>query len=341
MDHTRHDDNEPPAKKFKGEELQILLSDHQVAIVIPIMESRFRRMVATYCGWRRNGFIIAFVFKKVEEKEIISILQQHAPDMINSFILHPYMSDPSNAGIAKGAAYDFIKHNYLNDPNIEFAVLPDDTVDNIVNTHTAPEESIMTSPTEFYNTVIKFAAESPVFGGTVAYKRHRKKCQNLQDETARVDRGFLQQALIFSCRGSPTLEMIKHFKNVAEYISKMQRLVYRSVPFGEDVSFQIALYQLGVLRERESAQFWGIGVSRINHESATKRSFDQLNAEAKDTLKDMMIYLNDQGILRFKGNEFSGVVLIPGKSQSYISIEGGQRPWREIYEYAFPNNKEN
>ena len=337
---SRNHDSEPPAKRFKGEEPQILLSDHQVAIVPPIMASRFQQMVATYCHWRRNGFVIAFVFKKDEEKEIIRILQQHAPDMMNSFILHPYMSNPSNTGIAKGAAYDFILQNYLNDPNIEFAMLPDDTVNKMINTHT--EKSIMTNPTEFYNTVIQFAVESPIFGGTVAYKRHRKKrhqkrCQ--QGQPARVERGFLQQALVFSSRGAPTLT--KHFENIDEYITKMRGLTYRSVPFGEDASFQIALYEHGVLRQRESAQFWGIAFSRIEHESATKQLFDQLNDEAKEALKDMMIYLQEQGVLTFSAhtNELSGLTVIPGRKDTHIGIEG-ERPWKEAYEYAFPSSKE-
>ena len=329
--------NEPPGKKFKGEKPQILLSNHQIAVVIPIMARRFQQMVATYCHWRKNGFIVVLVFRKDEEEAVISILQQHAPDMMNSFILHPYMSNPSNAGIAKDAAYDFILQNYLNDPNVEFAVLPDDTVDNIINTHT--EESIMTNPTEFYNTMTKFAEESPVFGGMVAYERHREKCQQLEDETARVERGFLQQALVFSCRGVPTLT--KHFKNIDdEYITKMQRLTYRSVPFGEDVSFQIALYEHGVLRQRESTQFWGIAISRIKHESATKQPFDELNDEAKEALKEMMIYLRDQGVLSFSRctKQLSGVRVIP-RRPGRISIKGG-RPWRETYEYAFSTSKD-
>ena len=333
---SRNQVNEKPAKRFHGEESQTLLSDHQIAIVIPIMASRFKQMISTYCRWRRKGFIIVFVFKD-KEKEIFNILQQHAPDMMNSFILHPYMSDPSNAGIAKGAAYNFIKQNFLNDQNIKFAVLPDDMMDDIINTHT--ERSIMTNPTEFYNTVTKFAGESPIFGGTVAYKRHQEKCQQLEDETARVERGFLQQALVFSCRGAPTLT--KHFKkNIDdEYITKMRGLTYRSVPFGEDISFQIALYERGVLCKGQSAQFWGLGVSRVKHKSATKRPFDQLDINTKEALKDMIIYLQEQGVLRFNGNELSGVVVIPGKNKSYISIEGG-RPWKEVYKYAFPSNKE-
>ena len=329
--------SEPLIKRFKGEEPQILFSDHQIAIVIPIMASRFQQMVAIYCRWRRNGFIVVFIFKKDEEEAIISILQQHAPDMMNSFILHPYMSNPSNAGIAKGAAYDFIKQNYLNDPNVKFAVLPDDTVNNIVNTCT--EESIMTNPTKFYNTVTKFAEESPVFGGTVAYERHQEKCQKLEDETAIVKRGFLQQALVFSCRGVPTLT--KHFKNIEdEYITKVKGLAYRGVPFGEDVSFQIALYEHGVLCQRESAQFWGIAILCIEHKSATKQPFDQLNDEAKEALKEMMIYLRDQGVLSFSRctKQLNGVRVIP-RRPGRISIKG-KRPWREAYEYAFPTSKE-
>ena len=255
---------EPLAKSFKGEEPQILLSDHQIAIVIPIMVRRFKHMVATYSFWKRNGFVIALVLKKDEEEEIISIIQRHAPDMMDSFLLHPYTSNPSNAGITKRAAYDFILQSYLNDPNVKFALLLDDTVNNIINTHT--EKSIMISPTKFYNTVIRFAEESLVFGGTVAYKRHPEKCK--QGGIARVKGGFLQQALVFTCRGAPTLT--KHFKSAEEYMTKMRRLSYRSVPFGEDVSFQIALYEHGVLCKRVSAQFWGLGILRIKHESVTK-----------------------------------------------------------------------
>ena len=342
---SRNHDSEPPVKRFKGEKPQILLSDHQVAIIPPIMASRFQQMVAVYCHWRRNGFVIAFVFKKDEEKAIISILQQHAPDMMNSFIMHPYVSNPSNAGIAKGAAYDFILQNYLDDPNVKFAVLPDDTVNNMIDPRT--EKSIMTDPTEFYKTVIQFAEKSPIFGGTVAYERHQKKqlrkkrlqkkCQQEDGEPARVERGFLQQALVFSCRGAPTL--IKHFKNAEEYMIMMQKLRYRNVPFGEDISFQIALYEHEVLRKGKSAQFRGLGISRIEHKSATKLSFDNLDDEAKNALKDMMIYLKQQEALSIDNNELSGVMIIPGINKSFISIEG-RRPWREVYKYAFPSNKD-
>ena len=312
---------------------QILLSDHQIAIVIPIMASRFQHMVATYRQWRNSGFAIVLVFNKVEEKEILSIIQQQAPDMRNSFVLHPYMSHPSNAGIAKKAAYEFILQNYLNDLSIQFALLLDDTVNDIINTYT--EKSIMINPTKFFNTVLRFAEESPVFGGTVAHKRHPEKCK--QDGVARVEGGFLQQAIIFSCRGSPILT--KHFESAEEYMTKMRRLSYRSVPFGEDVSFQIALYELGVLHKDKSAQFWGLGILRIKHKSATKRVFEKLDGEAKEALKDMIIYLKEQGALIINPHTeaLSGVKVMPGGCIR-IHIRGieGERPWKQAYEYAFP-----
>ena len=76
----------------------------------------------------------------------------------------------------------------------------------------------------------------------------------------------------------------------------MRRLRYRCVPVGEDVSFQIALYEHGVL-PRRSAQFWGLGISCIKYVSATKRPFNQLDDAAKKALKGMMIYLKRQGAL--------------------------------------------
>ena len=106
--------------------------------------------------------------------------------MISSFELHSYMtSAQANAGIAKNKAY-FVLQKYLNLPDFQFALLLDDTVNDIINTSTG--KSIMTNLTEFYNTVIKFAEESPVFGGTVAYIRHPDKCK--QGGVARVERAY-------------------------------------------------------------------------------------------------------------------------------------------------------
>ena len=332
------DDYEPSAKRIKVDQPRILLSDHQIAIVIPVMASRFQKFVATYDRWRTNGFVMVLVFKNSEEQEICSILPNHVPDEVNPFILHPYITKMSNVGIAKGAAYDFIHRNYLNDPNIKFALLLDDTVDDMVSTCTEIPQSIMTSPTEFYNTMIKFAAESPVIGGAVGYNRHPDKC--IQCGIAQIERAFLQQALVFSCRGTSTLT--KHFENADDYIAKMRRLSYRKVPFGEDVSFQVALYENGVLSKKKSPQFWGLGISRMSHISATKKSFDKLDYRARKALKYMMIYLHKQKALRFDTctNELVEVRVLPGR-RIRIPITGkeGERPWREAYKYAFLSHK--
>jgi hypothetical protein len=158
---------------------------------------------------------------------------------------------------------------------------------------------------------------------------------------ATVEGSFLQQALIFSCRGIPTLE--KHFKDVDDYITKMGRLGYRRVPFGEDVAFQVSLYEHGVLSRKKSPQFWGIGVSRIHHESSTKPSFVQLKVETKEELKDMLIYLYKQNALSInpQTNELRGVKVIP-RGRIRIPIKGskGERPWREAFNYTFPYTKE-
>ena len=138
------DDYEPSAKRIKVDQPRILLSDHQIVIVIPVMASRFQKYVATYDRWRTNGSVIVLVFKNGEKQEIRCILPNHVPDEMNPFILHPYITKMSNAGIAKGAAYDFIQRNYLNDPNIKFALLLDDTVDDMVSTCTEIPQSIMT-----------------------------------------------------------------------------------------------------------------------------------------------------------------------------------------------------
>ena len=91
----------------------------------------------------------------------------------------------------------------------------------------------------------------------------------------------MQQALIFSCRGTPTLK--EHFKDVDDYVAKMRELSYRKVPFGEDVAFQltVSLYEHGVLSKEKSPQFKGIGSSRIPHKSSTKPPFDQLGVATR------------------------------------------------------------
>ena len=194
----------------------------------------------------------------------------------------------------------------------------------------------MINPTDFYTSVIDFAKESPVFGGTVAYKRHGDKYQ--QGGVARVKRAFLQQALVFSCRG--TLTEYLELDGIDDYIAKMRRLSYRRVPFGEDVSFQVALYENGILSHKKSPQFWGLGVSRIDHVSATKPSFKQLNHETKEALKEMMIYLQQQRALKFNSDkELVELRILPG-GHIRIPITGkeGERPWREAYEYAFSSS---
>ena len=318
-----------PIKKFKAH--------RQIVMIIPTMASRLQYIVATYSRWRRNGFNIVLVFNKDEEGAITSILQHHAPDVISLFKLHPYITSiPPNAGIAKNEAYCILQ-KYLDLSLFTFALLLDDTVDDIINTRTG--KSIMTNPTEFYCAVIRFAGESPIFGGTVAYKRHLEECKH--EEIATVNGGFLQQVLFFSCRGTPTLT--KHFQDVDDYVMKMKKLSYRRVPFGEDVAFQVALYEQEILHKGQSAQFWGLGVSRMKHESATKRRFDQLDDAAKEALKDMLIYLQEQCALTIspETNELSGVKVIPGR-RIRITIRGrkGERPWREAYNYTFPCSKE-
>jgi hypothetical protein len=164
----------------------------------------------------------------------------------------------------------------------------------------------------------------------------QKKCK--QKGFATVKGNFLQQALIFSCRGTPTLG--KHFKDVDDYnIAKMGRLSYRRVPFGEDVAFQVSLYKHGVLSRKRSPQFWGIGVSRIHHESSTKPSFDHLKDETKEELKKMLIYLYKQNALSVNPQtyELRGVKVIPhGCIRIPIKGSKGERPWREAFNYTFP-----
>ena len=326
------DDNKPPAKKFKSEEAP---SGHQIAVIVPIMASRLQQTIGTYKCWSKKGFDIVLVFNKDEKEAITKIIHSYAPDMVTTFVLHAYTTSiPPNAGIAKSKAYSILQW-YLDHSNYHFALLLDDTVDDIFDTST--EKSIMTNPTNFCISVKEFAEESPVFGGTVAYKRHRDKCQ--QGGIARVKRAFLQQALVFSCRGTSTLT--KHYENIDDYIDTMRELSYRRVPFGEDVSFQVALYEKRVLSHKKSPQFWGLGVSRIDHVSATKPSFDQLNHETKEALKEMMIYLQKQRTLRFNSNkELVELRVLPG-CHICIPIIGknGERPWREAHEYAFSSSK--
>jgi hypothetical protein len=317
----------PAPKKFKASD-----AHHRIAIIIPTMAKRLQHNINTYSGWRRNGFDVVLVFNKDEEKAITNILHQHAPDMISSVMRSYTMNSPPNAGIAKHEAYRILQE-YLNQPDFQFALLLDDTVNKIINTRTG--KSIMTTPIEFYHAVKKFAQESLIFGGTVAYKRHPKKCK--QKGIATVKGSFLQQALIFSCRGASTLE--KHFKDVDEYIAKMGMLGYRRVPFGEDVAFQVALYEHGVLSRKKSPQFWGIGISRIHHESSTKPSFDQLKEKTKKELKKMLIYLKKQNALSVnpKINKLRGVKVIPrGRIRIRITGSKGERPWREAFNYTFP-----
>jgi hypothetical protein len=334
VDRGYPEDNETISKQFKGDHEE---PHHQIAIVIPIIGNRLQHNIATYGHWRGNGFDVVLVFDKDEEGAVTNILHQH-PDMMTSSVMHPYTTSiPPNAGIAKHNAYGIILKQYLDRPNFQFALLLDDTVNDIVNTRTGT--SIMTTPTEFYHAVIRFAEESPVFGGTVAPERHPEECK--QEGIATVKGSFLQQALIFSCRGTPTLK-----KNIEadDYIAKMGRLSYRQVPFGEDVAFQVSLYEHGVLSKEKSPQFWGIGVSRIHHISSTKPSFDQLEFVIKEELKKMLIYLKKQNALSVdpQTNELRGVKVIPhGPKRISITGSKGERPWKEAFNYTFPCSKEN
>jgi hypothetical protein len=337
VDEGYPEDNETIIKQFKDDE-----PHHQIAIIIPVIGNRLQQNIATYGHWRGNGFDVVLIFNKDEEGAITKILHQH-PDMMTSSVMHPYTpsippnaipSIPPNAGIAKDNAYGILKQ-YLDRPDFQFALLLDDTVNDIVNTRTGT--SIMTTPTEFYHAVIRFAEKSPVFGGTVAPERHPEECK--QEGIATVKGSFLQQALIFSCRGTPTLK-----KNIDDYIAKMERLSYRKVPFGEDIAFQVSLYEHGVLSKEKSPQFWGIGISRIRHKSSTKPSFDQLEVVIKEELKTMLIYLDTQNALSInrKTNELRGVMVIPhGRIRIPITGSKGERPWKEAFNYTFPCSKEN
>ena len=324
----------PVPKKFKADDD----AHHRIAIIIPIMAKRLLHNIANYNCWRRSGFDVVLVYNRAEEGAVTKILEGYPSNMKVSFTTYPYTTSiPPNAGNAKHEAYRILK-KYLNRPDFQFALLLDDTVKDIVNTHT--EKSIMTTPTEFHRAVIRFAEESPIFGGTVAYKRHPEECK--QEGIITVNGHFLQQALIFSCRGTPTLE--KHFKDVEDYAAKMKRLSYRKVPFGEDVAFQVALYEHRVLSKEKSPQFWGIGISRIPHKSSTKPAFDQLGVATKEELKDMLIYLHRQNALSInpKTNELRGVRVIPeGPIRIRITGSERERPWKEAFNYTFQNSKEN
>ena len=323
----------PASKKFKANDTY-----HRIAIIIPIMAKRLRHNIANYSHWRGNGFDVVLVYHEDEKGAVTEILHQYASDMKISFVTHTYTTRiPPNAGIAKHEAYSILKQ-YLNRPDFQFALLLDDTVKDIVNTHT--EGSIMTTPNKVYDAVKRLAEESPILGGTVAYKRHPKKCK--QEGIATVNGSFLQQALIFSCRGTPTLE--KHFKDVDdEYIAKMRGLSYWKVLFGEDVAFQLSLYEHGLLSKEKSPKFWGIGISRIPHKSSTKPAFAQLEDDTKEQMREMLIYLNKQKALSInpKINELRGVRIIPG-GRIRIRINGrkGERPWREAFKYTFQCSKE-
>ena len=305
-----------------------------VAIIIPIMAERLQYNIDTYCQWRANGFELTLVAAQEQYNQVVKILESKCLHPGKAFTVHYYTPGPctrSNAGIAKNVAYTLLL-DAINNSQFSYAILLDDTVNEIINTKTGV--SLMTTPEEFCKAVRAFAEESPVFGGTVAAKRHPIQCS--RDEVVPVKGAFLQQAIFFSCRGTPTLR--KHFVNTDEYVSKMRRLRYRRVPFGEDVAFQLSLYEEGVIPDKKSAQFWGIGVSRIRHQSATKRPFNEMEDSTKEEMKAMMIYLRDQGALvtNSKTNELTGIRVLPGgRKRIHISGAEGERPWREAYSFAF------
>ena len=211
-----------------------------------------------------------------------------------------------------------------------FAALLDDTVTDLKDTKRSV--SIMTSPLEFCKSVKSLAEVSAVFGGTVAASRYPKQCQ--KSAVVTVTGGFLQQALIFSCKGTETLK--HHFENVQEYITKMNKLYYRGVPFGEDIAFQILMYTKGVLRHKKSAQFWRLGVYRMRHKSATKRKYKDLKKSKKEmkAIKALLKYLRSQDALVIgqRTKELTGIRVIPGGSVR-IRVKGvnGGRPWSDCY----------
>ena len=325
---------QPQTKKIKVELTVQEPNAKKVVIIIPIMAERLHNIIDTYICWSMNGYDIVLVVTEDEEKKVTTIVQQHNLQTLRntSIVLHSYTaSTRPNAGIAKKEAYNILL-GYLDRPDFMYALLLDDTVNDITDTST--RKSIMTNAEEFCKAVEPFAEKSPVFGGTVSPDRNRKRCKR----GGVVGGGFLQQAIIFSCRGTPTLR--KHFKDADEYVTKMRALTYRRVPFGEDVAFQISLYEHRVLPEYKKAQFWGIGVYRIKHESATKRPFAEMDDTTKEALKEMIVYLRDRGALKIDPhtNELTGVRVIPGGDvRIYIRGSEGERPWREAYNYAFPN----
>ena len=339
----------PAPKKFKASN-----THHRIAIIIPTMAERLRQNIHEYGRWRMNGLDVVLVFNKDEEagtnkkETVTNILKQYASDTKISFETHSYESRISpNAGIAKYEAYSILKE-YLDRPDFQFVLMLDDTVEDIFNT--CSKKSIMTPPTEFYHAVEKFALESPVFGGTVAHKGHRKKRKKIgpgikrnkqkckKGGLKRIEGAFLQQALIFSCRGTPTLK--KHFNDVDEYVTKMGKLSYRKVPFGEDVAFQLSLYEHRVLSKEKSPQFKGIGSKRIPHKSSTKP--DKLDGDIKEEMRKMLIYLDEQNaLITNPEGELTGVSVIPGGPER-ITITGkkGERPWREAFNDTFPRSRE-
>ena len=314
--------------------------DHQsprVGVVVPAMAERFKENFLTYYKkWKVSGFDIELVVTESEQESIKVFLKEQGLTMEDLFKIHTYNPGlRSNAGKAKKAAYDVLKW-YLGDSRFMYVLLLDDTVNEIADTKTA--ESIMTSPSKFCEAVEIYAAESPVFGGTVAAKRHQRRWNDQEravavKEPVAIKGAFIQQAVVFSCRGAPTLR--NHFENVDDYVSKMSELTYREVPFGEDVAFQISLYEHGI--QGKSAQFRGISVSRMRHDSATKRPFNELDDASKKVLKDMMSHLRDQDALKTDPltNELTGVAVIPG-GPARIKIKGkpGERPWREAFNYV-------
>ena len=333
-----------PTKKTKISKHQFLFDNllPRVAVVAPVMAQRFLKNFLTYKKWKVSGFDIELVVTEGEEESIKAFLKEQGLNT-DYFKIHTYNPGlRSNAGKAKKAAYDVLKW-YLGDPRFMYVLLLDDTVNEIADTKTA--ESIMISPSKFCEAVEIYAAESPVFGGTVAANRHQRRWNDQEravavKEPVAIKGAFIQQAVFFSCRGAPTLR--NHFENVDDYVSKMSELTYREVPFGEDIAFQISLYEHGILKEGKSAQFRGISVSRMRHKSATKRPFNELDDASKKALKDMMSYLREQDVLKTDPltNELTGVAVIPG-GPVRIKIEGkpGERSWREAYNYAFPQNK--
>ena len=141
-------------------------------------------------------------------------------------------------------------------------------MNDIVDTCTG--NSCLSRPGEFCSVV-----ES---GGTVAPRRHPDKYK----QGGVVQGGFPQQAIIFSCKEASSLS--KHFEDVNKYVNKMRELRCRSVPFGEDVAFQVSLYENKVLPRKKIPQFWGLGVHRIKHKSATKRPFTEMEGNTKESL---------------------------------------------------------